>query len=180
MQVDISGLIPPDGVPQYGPDHALHFNDVKLAGVRHGTISFSVYFELKPVFALFPGTPVHASAAQALRRRPPDNASCFEIFRDEVLRFLSRKLFLYFAVGAPRDRERTALFPASFAPIGRRSFSSTDSYGSAEHAALMVPDTVRGGARAHGGAARTACTHCLHAEPNRRRRRAAQHGARTA
>jgi len=91
-QVDISALT------HYGVEHKLVFDDVPLIGVAHGTISFDVHFELKPVFALFPGTPVHASAAQALRRRPPADASKLELFRDGILRFLSRKLFLYIAV----------------------------------------------------------------------------------
>ena len=91
-EVDIGELALP------GKEHALHFNDVQLQGVPHGTISFSVYFELKPVFRLFPGTPVHASAAQALRRRPPKDATCVELFRDGLLRLLSRKIFLYLAI----------------------------------------------------------------------------------
>ena len=48
--------------------------------------------------AVFPGTPVHASAAQALRRRPPPDAHPLELFRDGILRLLSKKLFLYLAV----------------------------------------------------------------------------------
>lgn len=90
--VDISAL------SGYGKENGLRFDDVPLTGVPHGTISFSLHFELKPVFALFPGTPVHASAAQALRRRPPPDASRTELLRDGLLRLLSRKLFLYFAV----------------------------------------------------------------------------------
>jgi hypothetical protein len=91
-EVDISALVLP------GKEHALHFEDVALKGVAHGTISFSVHFELKPVFRLFPGTPVHASAAQALRRRPPKDASRAELFRDGLLRLLGRKTFLYMAI----------------------------------------------------------------------------------
>jgi hypothetical protein len=90
--VDISAL------SGYGVEHGLTFKDVALTGVPHGSISFSLHFELKPVFALFPGTPVHASAAQALRRRPPPDASRLELMRDGLLRLLGRKLFLYIAV----------------------------------------------------------------------------------
>jgi len=91
-QVDISALT------QYGIDNKLSFTDVPLSGVAHGSISFDVHFELKPVFALFPGTPVHASAAQALRRRPPPDATCLERARDGNLRLHSRIRYLYFAV----------------------------------------------------------------------------------
>ena len=56
----------------------LHFTDVPLQGVDTGTISFSVTFELKFVLGMLPGTPVHASAAQALRRPPPSDATCLE------------------------------------------------------------------------------------------------------
>jgi hypothetical protein len=44
-QVDISGL------KQYGKENGLTFTDVPLTGVAHGSISFDVHFELKPVFA---------------------------------------------------------------------------------------------------------------------------------
>ena len=44
-QVDISGL------KQYGKENGLTFTDVPLTGVEHGSISFDVHFELKPVFA---------------------------------------------------------------------------------------------------------------------------------
>ena len=91
-RVDISALL------TSGRENGLTFDDVPLQGVKHGSISFSLRFELKPVFALFPGTPVHASAAQALRRRPPADATCLEILRDGVLRLLSRKIFLYLAI----------------------------------------------------------------------------------
>tara|TARA_B100000768_G_scaffold95307_1_gene89058 strand:+ start:181 stop:492 length:312 start_codon:yes stop_codon:yes gene_type:complete len=43
----------------------LEFKDVPLEGVPTGRVSFSARFELTPVFSLFPGTPLHASAAQA-------------------------------------------------------------------------------------------------------------------
>ena len=46
----------------------LEFKDIPLEGVSTGRVSFSARFELTPVFSLFPGTPLHASAAQA---RPP-------------------------------------------------------------------------------------------------------------
>jgi len=90
--VDISAL------KMHGAEHGLTFEDVPLEGVPHGKISFDVHFEVKPVFALFPGTPLHASAAQALHRRPPTDASLLELCRDGVLRVLSRKIFLYLAV----------------------------------------------------------------------------------
>jgi len=45
-----------------------------------------------------PGTPLHASAAQALRRRPPRDATRAELARDAVLRFLSRRVWAYAAV----------------------------------------------------------------------------------
>ena len=49
----------------------LEFKDIPLEGVSTGRVSFSARFELTPVFSLFPGTPLHASAAQA---RPPCHA----------------------------------------------------------------------------------------------------------
>jgi len=76
----------------------LHFDNVPLEGVDTGTISFSVSFELKFVVGLLPGTPVHASAAQALRRPPPSDASCFELFRDRLLLLLGHQLFLWIAI----------------------------------------------------------------------------------
>jgi hypothetical protein len=86
----------------------LSFNDpigwlqVDLSGLRKDPeqclISFTVHFELRPVFALFPGTPLHASAAQALRRRAPHDASLLERCRDSVLRALTHRTFLQLAV----------------------------------------------------------------------------------
>ena len=76
----------------------LHFTDVPLEGVDTGTISFSVSFELKFVVGLLPGTPVHASAAQALRRPPPPDASTLEKARDRLLLFLGHPIFLVFAI----------------------------------------------------------------------------------
>ena len=76
----------------------LHFTDVPLQGVSSGTISFSVSFELKLVVGLLPGTPVHASAAQALRRPPPKDASCIERARDRLLIALGHQIFLYIAI----------------------------------------------------------------------------------
>jgi len=93
-QVDVSAL----QRVGYGAENALHFDDIALDGVSHGHISFSVHFELKPVLRLFPGTPLHASAAQALFRRPPADATRLELFRDGLLRILSRKVFLYVAI----------------------------------------------------------------------------------
>ncbi len=81
-----------------GPHNALTFENVPLEGVPHGSISFGVSFKLKPVFSLFPGTPVHASAAQALRRPPPPDASRLELFRDDVLLLVCHKAFLYMAI----------------------------------------------------------------------------------
>ena len=92
VEVDISAL------KTHGKEHGLTFTDVKLTGVPHGSISFDVHFELRPVFALFPGTPVHASAAQALNRAPPADASALEKMRDGLLRLLARKTFLYLAI----------------------------------------------------------------------------------
>ena len=76
----------------------LHFTDVPLQGVDTGTISFSVTFELKFVVGLLPGTPVHASAEQALRRPPPPDATCLEHARDQLLLFLAHPIFLVIAV----------------------------------------------------------------------------------
>ena len=76
----------------------LHFTDVPLQGVDTGTISFSVTFELKFVLGMLPGTPVHASAAQALRRPPPSDATCLEKGRDKLLLFLGNRFFLGFAI----------------------------------------------------------------------------------
>ena len=87
-QIDVSALTRVG----YGAEHALHFDDITLDGVSHGRISFSVHFELKPVLRLFPGTPLHASAAQALFRIPPADATRLELFRDGLLRILSRKV----------------------------------------------------------------------------------------
>lgn len=76
----------------------LHFNDQPLQGVESGTITFSVSFELKFGVALLPGTPVHASAAQALRRPPPADASSLERSRDKLLLCLGHKIFLTIAI----------------------------------------------------------------------------------
>ena len=67
------------------------------AAPTSGTVSFSAHFAISPAFSLFPGAPVHASASQALNRRPPTDAGCLERTRDAVLRFLCRKAFLYIA-----------------------------------------------------------------------------------
>ena len=90
-QVSLEGL----GTGKQG---ALAFRHVSLDGVPSGWISFSVRFELRPVFSLFPGTPLHASAKQALRRRPPRDATRAELARDAVLRFLSQRVWAYAAV----------------------------------------------------------------------------------
>jgi hypothetical protein len=76
----------------------LRFEDVPLQGVAKGSITFEVSFELKFNFGLLPGTPVHASAAQALRRPPPADASDLERFRDKVLLFLGHRFFLFIAI----------------------------------------------------------------------------------
>ena len=76
----------------------MHFTDVPLQGVETGTISFSVSFELKFVVGLLPGTPVHASAAQALRRPPPKDATWLERARDQTLILLGHQIFLWIAV----------------------------------------------------------------------------------
>ena len=76
----------------------LRFDDVPLQGVETGSITFEVSFELKFNFGLLPGTPVHASAAQALRRPPPADASELERFRDKVLLFLGHRFFLLIAI----------------------------------------------------------------------------------
>jgi len=76
----------------------LEFKDIPLEGVSTGRVSFSARFELTPVFSLFPGTPLHASAAQALRRRPPASASRAELARDTVLRALAHRYWAYAAV----------------------------------------------------------------------------------
>ena len=77
---------------------SMHFTDVPLEGVDTGTLSFSVSFELKWVIGLLPGTPVHASAAQALRRPPPADATCMELARDRLLLLLGHQLFLWIAI----------------------------------------------------------------------------------
>ena len=91
LHVDLSGL-------RKDPEAGVSFMDMQLEGVPHGRISFTVHFQLQPVFALFPGTPLHASAAQALRRRAPADASSLERCRDKVLRTLTRRTFLKIAV----------------------------------------------------------------------------------
>ena len=76
----------------------LRFEDLPLQGVETGTITFEVSFELKFDFGLLPGTPVHASAAQALRRPPPADALVLERFRDKILLFLGHRCFLWIAI----------------------------------------------------------------------------------
>ena len=76
----------------------LHFEDVPLEGVAHGTISFSVGFELKFSSGIVPAAPVHASAAQALRRPPPADANCLERSRDHLLLMLCHPIWMTFAV----------------------------------------------------------------------------------
>ena len=76
----------------------LPFDNIQLERTPMGNVSFSVRFELTPVFALFPGTPIHASAAQALHRQPPPDAKWWELQRDKLLLLLSHKFFLGVAV----------------------------------------------------------------------------------
>ena len=63
-----------------------------------GTVTFSVSFKFKYVVGLLPGTPVHASAAQALRRPPPLNATWLERGRDRVILSLTHRFYLYVAI----------------------------------------------------------------------------------
>lgn len=66
----------------------LVFDDMELQGAKHGTLSFTVTFELtKQVFAN-PASPVHASASQALCVGAPADASTTERWRDALLLFL--------------------------------------------------------------------------------------------
>ena len=76
----------------------VRFEALPLHGVETGTITFEVSFELKFDFGLLPGTPVHASAAQALRRPPPADALVLERFRDKILLFLGHRCFLWIAI----------------------------------------------------------------------------------
>ena len=91
VEVDLSELA-------NDPKGGLTFTDEALRGVPNGTLSFRVRFKLKAVFSLFPGTPLHASAAQALRRRAPDDATLVETVRDRVLRALCAHIFNDLAV----------------------------------------------------------------------------------
>lgn len=87
------------GLEQLNPMQSeVHFRDVALKGVPSGRITFSVSFKFKYVVGLLPGTPVHASAAQALRRPQPQDATWLERGRDRVILSLTHRYFLYFAV----------------------------------------------------------------------------------
>lgn len=70
----------------------LHFDDLALRGVAHGTISFTVKFTQEEIRYAFP-SPVAASAHEALDQEAPQDATRFEARRDATLRALGHPFF---------------------------------------------------------------------------------------
>jgi len=100
-QVSIKGLDQVSSSDQYP---MLKFDEIELTGgigyqKATGHISFRVMFELTPQRFAFPAAPVHASAAQALAKRAPPDATSFELRRDRIVKFMAtQRCFMHLAI----------------------------------------------------------------------------------